>query len=361
MDATFDVRESPVETVRPCTPAELTDQWDQLIDRSPDPCPWLRPGWIGAWWRAFGRGQLVVTTLRRGDRLAAIAPFARVGRSLVSPANYHTPAFDLVGEDADAVAELAHQLLADRPTRLRARFVTRRGPAALALRTAARTAGYRLVERTVERSPYVDTAVGWRAYQDGLDGKLRRELRRRQRRLADEGRVEVTVADGRHDLDDRLDEMFRVEGLAWKAREGTAIASDGPTTGFYQDVAGWAAARGTLRLASLELDGRALAVDFAIEEGGRHYLLKTGYDPAVRQLAPGLLLRVAMLERAFASGLRSYEFLGTDEPWKLAWTTSVRERDELQAFRSSPAGLVGWATATYAKPLVVRALARVGR
>jgi CelD/BcsL family acetyltransferase involved in cellulose biosynthesis len=103
------------------------------------------------------------------------------------------------------------------------------------------------------------------------------------------------------------------------------------------------------------------AVDLAVEEGERHYLLKTGYDPAVRHLAPGLLLRLAMLERAFSCGLRSYEFLGTDEPWKLAWTRTVRERVELQAFRPGVAGMVGWGSATYARPLAVRALARVGR
>lgn len=357
----LEVHGFPVDRARPPSIAGLAGEWDDLVDRSPEPCPWLRPGWIAAWWRAFGRGRLVLTTLRRADRLAAIAPLARHRHRLVSPANYHTPAFELVGEDDDAVAEVARTLLAERPPSLRIRFAAGGGTSVLALRAAARSRGYRTVERTLERSPYVDTAPGWHAYHGGLDAKLRRELRRRLRRLQAEGRVEVTVADGRRDLDDLLAETLRVEGLAWKAGRGTAIASDGATAGFYTDVARWAAARGTLRLAYLRLDGRALAVDLAVEEGGHHYLLKTGYDPAVRHLAPGLLLRVAMLERAFSSGQRSYELLGADEPWKLAWTRSVRERVELRAFRPGPTGLAGWATAAYARPLAARAAAQVGR
>jgi CelD/BcsL family acetyltransferase involved in cellulose biosynthesis len=217
------------------------------------------------------------------------------------------------------------------------------------------------VERTLERSPYVATTPGWPAYEAGLDGKLRRELRRRRRRLEAEGRVEIEVTDGRDDLSARLAESLRVEGLGWKGSQGTAIESDPATVGFYRDIARWAAGRGTLRLAYLRLDGRPLAIDIAIEEGGRHYLLKTGYDPAVRRLAPGLLLRHAMIERAFSSGVRSYEFLGRDEPWKLAWTGTVRERSDLQMFRPGALGVAGWAAATTVRPLAVRALARVGR
>jgi CelD/BcsL family acetyltransferase involved in cellulose biosynthesis len=350
-----------VDRVPPRTAADMAAAWDDLVDRSPGPSPWLRPGWIGAWWRAFGRGHLGMITLWRGDRLAGVAPFAHARGALVSPTNYHTPAFELVGEDDDAVAELATMLLARRPRLVRARFVAPDGATARALRGAARSHGYRLVERTLARSPYVETAPGWAAYHDELDTKLRRELRRRRRRLEAEGRVEVAVADGRSHLDDLLAESIRVEGLGWKGRRRTAIASDEATDSFYRDVARWAAARGTLRLAFLRLDGRALAVDIAIEDGGRHYLLKTGYDPEARQLAPGLLLRFAMLERAFSSGLRSYEFLGTDEPWKLAWTRSIRERSDLQAFRPGAAGLAGWTTAAYVRPRAVRALARMGR
>jgi CelD/BcsL family acetyltransferase involved in cellulose biosynthesis len=350
-----------LDRVPPRAASELAEAWDDLVDRSPGACPWLRPGWIGAWWRAFGRGHLGMTTLRRGDRLAGVAPFARVHGALVSPANYHTPAFGLLGEDDEAVAELATMLLGGRPRHLRARFVAPAGATASALRGAARSHGYRIVERTLARSPYVETAPGWAAYHDGLDAKLRRGLRRRRRRLDAEGRVEVAIADGRTDLDDLLAESIRVEGLGWKGRRRTAIGSERATTGFYRDVARWAAARGTLRLAFLRLDGRSLAVDIAIEDGGRHYLLKTGYDPDFRHLAPGLLLRLAMIERAFSSGLRSYEFLGTDEPWKLAWTRSVRERSDLEAYRPGAVGLAGWTAAAYVRPQAVRALARVGR
>jgi len=341
--------------------AEFAADWDDLIDRSAEPCPWVRPGWVDAWWRAFGRGRLDVVTRRVAGRLVAVTSFAVQRGTMSATANYHTPAFELVGEDDDAVSDLAADLLARRPRRVGLRFIAPGDTTARAFREAARRAGYNLLERPLERSPYIDTSQGWEAYLHGLAGKRRRELRRRRSRLDEQGRVEFVVDEGRDRLDELLAEGLRVEGAAWKHARGTAIASDAATAAFYLDVARWAAGRGTLRLAFLRLDGRALAFDFAIDEGGRHYLLKTGYDPTYRSLAPGLLLRGEMIERAFRLGLRSYEFLGNDEPWKLDWTTSVRARVELQAFAPTAPGRIDWAGHRHVRPLVVRALTRAGR
>src|SRR5207245_1703401 len=182
---------------------------------------------------------------------------------------------------------------------------------------AARGARHRVIVRALERSPYVTVDGDWTAYEARRDGKLLRELRRRGRRLGEQGRVELDVADGRERLDELLAEGLRIEAAAWKGERGTAIESSADTRRFYSEVARWAAARGWLRLAFLRLDGRPLAFDYCIEDQGVHYLLKTGYDPGYHAFAPGMLIRREMIARAFSNGLASYEFLGVDEPWKL--------------------------------------------
>jgi CelD/BcsL family acetyltransferase involved in cellulose biosynthesis len=188
-----------------------------------------------------------------------------------------------------------------------------------------------------------------------------RELRRRRRKLESQGSLELVVEDGTDRLNELLDQGFRVEAAAWKGRAGTAIVSSPKTERFYRDVGCWAAQRGSLRLAFLNLDGRPLAFDFAVEEGARHYLLKTGYDPLYRALAPAMLLRYEMLGRAFELRLRSYEFGGADEPWKLQWSTGLRERLRLQAFAGTPSGLVDWAAWTYGRSMAKRVLALARR
>jgi CelD/BcsL family acetyltransferase involved in cellulose biosynthesis len=91
-------------------------------------------------------------------------------------------------------------------------------------------------------------------------------------------------------------------------------------------------------LAFLRLDGRPLAFDMCIEEAGACNVLKGGFDPEFRRFGPGTMLTAASIERGFSLGLSSYELLGSEDEYKLAWTSSVRERVRFQSFPPSLAG-----------------------
>ena len=337
---------------------DLAESWEDLAAQT-GAAPWLWPGWFSAWSTAFGSGTIDPIEVRRGGRLVGLAPMARSRGALTSPTNWHTPSFGLLACDDAAERQLAESLFRRRAHRVTMAFV----PATdlPTVRDAARRAGHRLLERTIERSPYVDCTTTWESYEATLGAKMRRELRRRRRRLEAEGTLAFDVSDGTERLDALLDEGFAVEAASWKGERETAITSQPATERFYREVARWAAARGWLRLGFLRLDDRALAFDFSIEAGGVHYLLKTGYDPARRESAPGKLLRHEMLRRAFDAGLSSYEFLGADEPWKLEWTTSRRDLRRLDAFARSATGIAHWSAFTYGRPVAKRALAAARR
>jgi CelD/BcsL family acetyltransferase involved in cellulose biosynthesis len=338
---------------------DLAEPWEDLAAET-GAAPWLWPGWFDAWNSAFGSGTIEPVEVWRGGRLVGVAPMSRSRGALTSPTNWHTPWFGLLACDPGAERQLADALFRRRAHRVTMAFVL--ATDLPAVRDAARRAGHRLLERTLERSPYVDCeTTTWEGYEATLGAKMRRELRRRRRRLEAEGTLSFDVADGTERLDALLDEGFAVEAASWKGERETAISSQPATERFYRDVARWAASRGWLRLGFLRLDDRALAFDFSIEAGGVHYLLKTGYDPARRESAPGKLLRHEMLRRAFDAGVSSYEFLGTDEPWKLEWTTSRRDLRRLDAFARSATGIAHWSAFTYGRPVAKRALAAARR
>jgi CelD/BcsL family acetyltransferase involved in cellulose biosynthesis len=339
----------------------LCGEWDELADRV-NASPWLRPGWISAWEQAFGRGSLEVLTLRRDGRLVGVLPLEQRFGTLRSTSNVHSPAFSMLVEDEEAARELGRSLFAHGRRQVTLGFLLADDPALDTCRSAARAARYRLIEGTLERSPYIATNGDWPGYERQRESRFLRELRRRRRRLGEQGRLALDVTDGRQQLGELLDEGFAVEAAGWKGKRGTAIASHPATRRFYGDVARWAAQRGWLRLAFLRLDERPLAFDYCLEEQGVHYLLKTGYDPSYGAFAPGMLIRREMIERAFSDGLARYEFLGADEPWKLRWTDMLRERRLLQAFAPSVSGAVdclrGRALA-FGRPLAKRVLLAV--
>jgi CelD/BcsL family acetyltransferase involved in cellulose biosynthesis len=338
----------------------LAAEWDDLADRV-SAMPWIRPGWIGAWWRAFGRGELEVLVVRRAGRLAGVVPLARRHGELRSTTNGHSPGFCLLAEDDEARRELAAALMGSRCRRVSLRMLPSTGAGAHECDQAAATSGRVVITRSALRSPCVATEGDWAAYERRLSRTMLRELRRRRRRLERLGMLVLDVQDGSWRLEELLAEALQVEAAGWKGARGTAIASWADTRRFYGEVARWAVARGWLRLAFLRLDGRPIAFDLCLEENCVHYLVKTGYDPVYREFGPGKLLHQEMLARAFAGDVRTYQFLGADDPWKLEWTSSTREAIVMQAFRKSLTGLADRAAWTYGYPLARRLRAARGR
>jgi CelD/BcsL family acetyltransferase involved in cellulose biosynthesis len=173
--------------------------------------------------------------------------------------------------------------------------------------------------------------------------------------------VTFEFSDGGDRLDALLEDGFRIEGSGWKDESGSAIQASPAARRFYAEVARWAASRGWLRLAFLRLDGRPLAFDFCLQDGRSFYALKGGYDVEFRRFGPGTLLTHASLRRAFEDGLASYEFLGTDDSYKLNWTPTTRERVRLQVFSRSLAGRVQHRAWRHGRPLVKDVRRRLGR
>jgi len=314
----------------------LAAAWDDLSDRA-GALPFARPGWLLPWADAAGV-RLEALTAWCGPRLTGVLPVVGDRWRLRTPADWHTPWSEAVAEDPAALEALASALARAGRPRVTINSVLAGEPTAGSSAAALAAAGYRLSSRTRLESPYVMLQGPWESYLASLSTHRRSELRRRSRHLEAAGAVTREVLDGGDRLLPLLDEAFAVEAAGWKGRAGTAIASDQAVAGFYRRVASWAAERGWLRLAFLRLDGRALAFDLALEAGDRHFLLKTGYDPAFTGLSPGLLLRLHMLERAFATDLQSYEFCGAAEPWKLEWAPATRRVLVIEAFAPTPAG-----------------------
>ena len=334
----------------------LAEEWDSLADRVGTP-PWARPGWVEAWWRAFGKGELEVLTAYSSDgRLSGALPVARRRGSVSALTNWHSPEAPLAADGDAAAAALAGKLFSGRPRSVALRHLPESVVAQF--HAAAVDARYAVIERPGERSPFVDVDGSFDDYLATLDRHHVKETLRRRRRLGDEGAVEFAVDDGSERLDELLAEGWPVEASGWKRESGTAVDSQPDTLAFYTEIARWAAARGILRLAFLRLDGRAIAFELALEDHGVYAILKGGFDVELRKFGPGGLITHDELARAFELGLERYEFLGTDEQYKTVWTPTVHQRSVLQAFAPTPAGKAEQAAYAWGRPLAKRLLRR---
>lgn len=324
--------------------AALASSWNALLGEGST--PFDTHEWFTAWWAAFGAGlELSVCTAWRGERLVAALPLARrSSRQLVALANVHSPLFRIVAVDFDARESVAGAVLGNGSAGLEAFGLPTSDPGLAALRTRAGQLGMRDIAEPAHVSPIVETSGDrdeWRRDSKSRWGAPLERFRRKMRRDHD---ARFSIVEPSADLQADLDRGFAVEGSGWKGRRGTAVESSVVTSAFYRDVARAFHERGELRLSEIELDERLVAFDLTLLHDGRLFLLKTGYDESFRKLAPGLVMRLSVIERCFDMGLTTHELLGDDSEWKRKFSTTERAHVSLRAF---PAGTVGLARYGY--------------
>jgi CelD/BcsL family acetyltransferase involved in cellulose biosynthesis len=329
---------------------DLWREWDVLADWL-EVEPFLRPGWFRAWHQAYGSGEFRVLTVSRNGTLAGVLPVELRGRASLSPTNTHTPLYAPVATDPDVERSLAAQLVAESRGRVELAYVDPTSSWYRALAAELDAAGMTAQVEPLLRSPYVTLGQREGDYPAGVSRRFMKDLRRCRRRLEERGAVELTVHEHAAGLDLALAEFVALEASGWKADLGTAVASREASLRFYADLAGWAAQRGWLRLAFLRLDGDPIAAELDLEYAGRLYALKCGFDTEFRSFGPGQLLTHLCIEYAAEAGLASYEFLGTDEPYKMHWTSTTRERARVQAFPSGLGGRLQSVSRRHLRPL----------
>jgi CelD/BcsL family acetyltransferase involved in cellulose biosynthesis len=198
------------------------------------------------------------------------------------------------------------------------------------------------------------------AVEKALDGKFRQNLRRRKRRLAEQGEVKYVLIDGkdRGALDTALADLFEIEAAGWKGRDGTAIAQRPELVGFYTQIARDAARRGALAVGTVLLKGKPIAAHLSLVHGGRHFLIKIGYDESLHEYSPGQQMVSEAIRDACARRLSEFDFLGPSMDWKLDWESRLRTHRWLTIFRPTAAGKLVHKARFSAWPIVRAILGR---
>lgn len=310
--------------------------WEALWGASPGGEPFFRPGWVRAHLEAFEPGAKVrLVAAREGERLVGLLPLVEETarwrglpfRRLRSASGVHSCRFDLLlhegEEEAAAEAIWDHLAGLEGWHVIEVRDVPFGGEAERLL-GFAEAAGHLTGTWESMRTPTIPLPKegGMEAFLEELPGKFRANLRRRRRRLAERGALEVRRVDAADPV--ALERFYALEASGWKGAKGTAIAAEGATRAFYDRAAAWAAAEGMLRLYALELDGQPVAAHWGLQGGGRYFLPKAAYDEAHGASSPGQLLVEDVLRDCIEQGLEEFDFLGPAMTWKLDWTEVVR-------------------------------------
>ena len=330
-------------SVRSVTADELwaqRDQWDRI-----SPSLFSGPDWHRVWFQHFGRGlRWRAVAAYRGEEMVAVAPWVerreahlRVPFRVLSLAgNMYSPIATLAldgpfSHDAPCAAVM-DATLAGRWDLMRLQHVPEESGAADFLRDYLRRRRVPFRQFESEANWYLQVKGSADEYLASLERYPPRYVRRRERKLAEAGRVSLVLATGGPDLDQRLDQYYRVYGASWKVRETD------PT--FHRDLARVAADRGWLRLGICLLNDQPIAAQLWLVRNGVAYIVKLAYDEAYGRYSPGVIL-TAFLMRAVIDQdrVREVDYLKGDEEYKKDWTPLRRTRQGFIAY--NPATIRG--------------------
>jgi hypothetical protein len=166
--------------------------------------------------------------------------------------------------------------------------------------TASREAPHFAVVESWSRAALDVTGAYDTWFEKNFERKRRKEYRRLRARLGEEGRLESLSLAADDDAGKWAAELLALEAAGWKGARKTALAADPDMAFALSEAARGLQASGKLRFWKLQLDGRPIAMMYAIAEGTKAWLCKIAHDESYARFSPGVLLLLAATEALFA-------------------------------------------------------------
>ncbi len=125
----------------------------------------------------------------------------------------------------------------------------------------------------------------------------RKDLRRKERALLEEGQIEYSALDREEDLQVWLEEFLELESRGWKGKTHSAMACSEASRQYFIEVATEAFKKNKLMMMALRIDQRAIAMKCNFLSGAGSFAFKIAFDEDHARRSPGLLLEVENIRR----------------------------------------------------------------
>lgn len=324
----------------------LEPEWRELYAAA----RWRNPFWSYDWILACRaslapRSTPYVLTARRGDRLVGLAPLR-----LERQRGWRVVRF--IGDGrSDYQGFLLHpaepgveQALLEELARRRAewdlavlRQLAEQYSALASLRLPPSLRGRR-THGTV--SPYLRLPGDWEELRRQGPASVRRAARAERRFRRDGGTVERLCGE---DMVRQLEVLADVERRSWKVCGGLPRFQPGPGATLARRMLSELGPRGELEVWLAHMAGRPVAFLLNLVTPEQVWFYQGAFDQAYRRYFPGGVLHYCCVRRLWDDGLREYDLLSGDEPYKYGWANATRVLHHRALFPALPRGYLAYA------------------
>lgn len=320
-------------------------EWDDALQRSSDNQIFQTWEWLSTWWKHFGDERIFkLITVRDGDRLIAAAPLMNSKYKL---AGLKLTKMEFVGTPA---ADYQTFLLADKNAEcvnLMLNYASGKGSGwdcmefedvpedseTLKALKACSTKKLKFDERSLSICPYITLPARFEDYFQGLGSNWRRNLRRWEKKLKADFKVDFYVHKDVDTLDKAMQKFFYLHQIKWQSEKRAGVFAKPVFREFHQDVAKSFAEKGWLNLSFLSLNDEPVSAIYAFRYRNKMFNYLTGFDPKYGDYHVGHLLFLYSIKKSIEEGLREFDFMRGDESYKQNWNTLIRNNLEVRRIK----------------------------
>jgi CelD/BcsL family acetyltransferase involved in cellulose biosynthesis len=282
------------------------------------PSVFVLPDWMRVWWQVFGAGnELFIRTVKDGDLIIGIAPLMKkdgtacfIGGTDVCDYNDFVT---VPGREKDFFNTLLDDLKKCNIINLDLAHVRPDSTVLKSLAVVAEDRGYSVSTTKEDVSVEMELPATFDAYIEILDTKQRHEVRRKMRRLTEEGKIEYRFIAQGGELASAMNTFYK---MFVESRQDKAVFLTEKMKSYFNLLTATMAGNGLLRLGVLELDNKPVAEVMCFDYNNCIYLYNSGYDPQYVSLSAGLLSKVYAIKDSIENGKQRFDFLKGAETYK---------------------------------------------
>ena len=282
------------------------------------PAVFVLPGWLEAWWQAFGAGfEPLVLIVREDGRVIGIAPLKLkdVEASFMGD-NSVCDYLDFItsfGKEAVFSKEVLRFLKSAGVKSLLMETLRPESIAGHNVAEEARALGLPVAFSPIEVSFEMELPSTWEEYLASLESKQRRDVERKMRQLETAAEVRFKVLSDARVGDAELAAFFQ---MMTDSRRDKAQFMTPVMRSYFESLVKAISVYGVLRLAFLEVGVARVAGILYFEYNDRIYLYNSGYMPQYAEMNVGLVSKLYCIKQAIQDKRKVFDFLKGPEVYK---------------------------------------------
>jgi len=316
---------------------DLKDSWNRNLQKSKDNDVFSTWEWLWCWWKHFGNGrQLRILLAQEKDKILSIAPlmlskykFLRFGKlqkvEFIGAPNSDYNNFILLKRPKECLKLFLTRLmqLADWDL-LELRDISEERVSADVLRMMCQSQTSKLVLKLDTLCPYIKLPDSFEVFASRLSPNMRRNLRKRLRRLREKYKVAVKTQRDFDSVKEAMETLFRLNLKRWRSEGKPGSFALTAFRNFHLDLAEIFNKKGWLSMHFLTVNDEPVAAVYSFDYNRKKYGYLTGFDPEFGCYSVGNLLKMHIVEYCIEKGFREYDLTRGFEPYKADWATGVR-------------------------------------